>query len=293
MISKYVNGQASIYNTLVNQNINNKLSHAYLIDASGNANAINIVKDFCKFLMCPKKIVDKCCDDTCDICYNFDNSLCNEFKLIDSDGLWIKKEQILDLQNDFSKKSTEGLKKIYVITEAAKLNQSSANTLLKFLEEPDDNIIAFLITNNVNLVLETIKSRCQFIKLNANVLDGLEKIDNIDKLFEFAYFLEEKGNRTIIYEKEKWLNYFSNRNDCYNALNVLVNVYNLILKYKLGYLTNIDEDYRSFFDKIVSLNTVDKLVSKLLSLVKYCDDVKKNVNINLLIDNLIFSFGGE
>ena len=153
--------------------------------------------------------------------------------------------------------------------------------------------IAFLITNNVNLVLETIKSRCQFIKLNANVLDGLEKIDNIDKLFEFAYFLEEKGNRTIIYEKEKWLNYFSNRNDCYNALNVLVNVYNLILKYKLGYLTNIDEDYRSFFDKVVSLNTVDKLVSKLLSLVKYCDDVKKNVNINLLIDNLIFSFGGE
>ena len=48
-----------------------------------------------------------------------------------------------------------------------------------------------------------------------------------------------------------------------------------------------------FFDKVVSLNTVDKLVSKLLSLVKYCDDVKKNVNINLLIDNLIFSFGGE
>ena len=74
---------------------------------------------------------------------------------------------------------------------------------------------------------------------------------------------------------------------------MLVNVYNLILKYKLGYLTNIDEDYRSFFDKVVSLNTVDKLVSKLLSLVKYCDDVKKNVNINLLIDNLIFSFGGE
>ena len=48
-----------------------------------------------------------------------------------------------------------------------------------------------------------------------------------------------------------------------------------------------------YFDKVVSLNTVDKLVSKLLSLVKYCDDVKKNVNINLLIDNLIFSFGGE
>ena len=43
MISKYVNGQPSIYNTLVNQNINNKLSHAYLIDASGNANAINII----------------------------------------------------------------------------------------------------------------------------------------------------------------------------------------------------------------------------------------------------------
>ena len=36
----------------------------------------------------------------------------------------------------------------YIIKNAERLNPSSANTILKFLEEPEDNIIAILLTNN-------------------------------------------------------------------------------------------------------------------------------------------------
>lgn len=293
MISKYVNGQASIYNTIVNQCVNNRLSHAYLVDANDNEDAVNIIKDFSKYLICPNRCIDKCCNIGCDICKNIDNLSCDEFRIIDTDSLWIKKEQILELQRDFSKKSSIGLKKIYIITEAAKLNGSSANTLLKFLEEPDDNILAFLITNNINLVLDTIKSRCQFVKLSNMNLQSIDNFKNIDKVLEFIDCLENMGSKCIIYDKDRWLNYFANRNACFDALSVMVCIYDLILKYKIGYVSSINLKCSDSLIKISNTNSLDVLIKKILSLVNSCDDIKKNVNINLLLDNLIFSFGGD
>ena len=49
--------------------------------------------------------------------------------------------------------------------EADKLNMSSANTILKFLEEPEDDIVAILVANNRYAVIETILSRCQVLSL--------------------------------------------------------------------------------------------------------------------------------
>ena len=46
------------------------------------------------------------------------------------------------------------------------MNDYASNSLLKFLEEPEKNIYAFLISSNVMKVLETIKSRCQLIMLD-------------------------------------------------------------------------------------------------------------------------------
>ncbi len=48
-----------------------------------------------------------------------------------------KKDQLLTLQEDFRMKSIEGSKRIYIISEADKLNVQAANSILKFLEEPE------------------------------------------------------------------------------------------------------------------------------------------------------------
>ena len=53
--------------------------------------------------------------------------------------------------------------KIYMIFEAEKLcfpNSESANSLLKVLEEPPENVLFILITSDLSLLLETIVSRC-------------------------------------------------------------------------------------------------------------------------------------
>ena len=64
-----------------------------------------------------------------------------------------------------------------IIKETEKLNASSANTILKFLEEPEDGIIAILLTDNRYHVLDTILSRCQILSLKENEFK-LKKVSN-------------------------------------------------------------------------------------------------------------------
>ena len=47
-----------------------------------------------------------------------------------------------------------------VIDDLEFLNLNSSNALLKSLEEPNDNIVYFLINNSEYKILDTIRSRC-------------------------------------------------------------------------------------------------------------------------------------
>lgn len=64
--------------------------------------------------------------------------------------MWIKKDQLLDLQSEFNNKAFEGNKKIYIIRSAEKMNVQTANSILKFWKIIDD--IAILITDNINML---------------------------------------------------------------------------------------------------------------------------------------------
>ena len=54
---------------------------------------------------------------------------------------------------------------MYVIEDVDKSSPQAMNSFLKFLEEPESNIVAILTTSNINKVLETIKSRCLILNL--------------------------------------------------------------------------------------------------------------------------------
>lgn len=55
----------------------------------------------------------------------------------------ITKEQIIDIQMELANKSQINNNRVYIITEANKMNDYAANSLLKFLEEPQENVYAF------------------------------------------------------------------------------------------------------------------------------------------------------
>ena len=78
----------------------------------------------------------------------------------------IKIEQIRNIKTFLGRKSIESGKKIVLIVDAHLLNEAASNCLLKSLEEPCNGLF-ILITSRLNLLLDTIVSRCQTIRFKS------------------------------------------------------------------------------------------------------------------------------
>ncbi len=83
-------------------------------------------------------------------------------------------EDVRKLQLYCSLSIADGGKRIIIIDTADDLNKSSSNALLKLLEEPPKNTIFLLISHRPNLLLPTLKSRCQ--KLSFSNLDQADLV---------------------------------------------------------------------------------------------------------------------
>lgn len=154
--------QSSFFEYVENSIIkNNKMSHAYLIETRGYSDYKKIILKFIEIIL----TINKSETDKERINKLIEDNNYPDLKYIHPEGSYIKKEQLLQLENQYMKKSMLNNKLVYVIDPADKLNQSSANTILKFLEEPPEDIVAILVTENKYMVLETILSRCQTISL--------------------------------------------------------------------------------------------------------------------------------
>ena len=175
---------------------NNKVSHTYLIEIDDYNIDKKYIFDFIKMILCNLEF-SKLKDAKDDIISLIDDGNYPDLKIIEADGSTIKKSQILDLQKDYNNKSLLDGKRIYVIKDADKLNLASANTMLKFLEEPEENIIAILITTNRYRVIDTILSRCQILTLKENSMPLIED-DSIYDLLKcviepHTYFMSYKS----------------------------------------------------------------------------------------------------
>lgn len=203
--------QKTFFDFIRKEIIDNKVSHAYLIETNGYKNIDSVVKEFTKLLLC-KNRTENCNDCHCNVCQLIDAGLYPDIKIIQNEGSYIKKEQLLVVKDEFRNKSMYGNKQIYIISDASKLNGSSANTMLKFLEEPEDNIIAILLVDNRYKVLDTILSRCQVHSLISNthlyfdddIVEIAKNIFSIDKGFlVYDYLLKKIPDRKCAYDKLK------------------------------------------------------------------------------------------
>ena len=310
MLELYKDGQPIFYNMVNNAIKNNKLSHAYIFDSNGNPDVMDIVLSFVKEIIC-MDITDD--NNIKNICKRIDDGNYVDVKVIKSDGMLIKKDQLLDLQSEFNNKAFEGNKKIYIIRSAEKMNVQTANSILKFLEEPVDDIIAILITDNINMLLPTIISRCQVIKLNkkkcsydtiSNLSDllisyGYNDIsdDNKEKIINdviwFTEYIENYKLDTLIYTKKLWHNNFKDRNYNIIGINLMIYFYYDVIRYKSGLKILFFNDYEDNIIKIANMNDIDVLCDKIKVLNDTLNNIKYNLNINLLIDKLVIDMCGD
>jgi DNA polymerase-3 subunit delta' len=98
-----------------------------------------------------------------------------DLHLVEPDGVFIKIDQIRDLQKDLSYRPYEAPRKACIIDGVERLNPSAGNALLKTLEEPPGNALIILLTAQVDAVLPTVLSRCQRLHFPALPQSAVEK----------------------------------------------------------------------------------------------------------------------
>ena len=256
-----------------------KNSHAFLFETN---NVENAYKDVLNIL----KVITN---------HEFDNLIDNnnfpDLIIVEPDGKDIKVAQIENIIDSFSTTSIMGSYSIYIIKNADKLNASSANKILKFLEEPEKNIVGFFITLNAYMILPTIRSRCEIFKLNYNyeTLQDLLKLNDdqvqyVDETLDFAFKLN--GTKKYILMNQVKTIAKKERFEIETILDILRKVY--IIKYE--YLLNRLLCDKSMIDEIlvsVETNDISVLANRIKLIEQIQNDFKYNLNKELILNKLI------
>ena len=295
MLNDYKDKQSLAYNLFLNDILNDCVTHAYLIDENNYSDSFNMIMGFVKGILCKNRQMDMNNCGNCLLCKRIDDGNYPEIKIISPDGMFIKKQQIIDLQQEFSRAAVEGQKRIYVIRDCEKMRPEAANSMLKFLEEPEASVVAILMTNNINNVLSTIISRCKVIKMNSYNDEKLLIDEDLSQLaIDFISSLETKGIDTIVSVKDIWFSVVSgkDRDKMIVVFDIMIDIYYDMIRLitKSG---NIK--YENWFGKIseyVKLNSLENLLKKINILIEAKDSIKFNVNSNLLLDSVIVRIGG-
>lgn len=277
--------QQHVFNELLNKYRENKLAHAYLIETNDDTLLIRDLKKFICYLNCPKEYQENCHD--CNICNLIEKDNLPSLKIIEPDGAGIKKNQIESLKDAFSKKPIYSKYNIYIIKNADKLNTSSANSMLKFLEEPTDGIIGFFLTNNKDVMIDTIKSRCQSLVINYRIDNFYTTLSLSEEEYN-AYcnfiktYLKKITSTELINHKNEVLSIYSERKE-------ILNIFQLIFQiYYQNFLRQIQADYDLEIANLYKINFSEKeFIKKLNIITSTIENMSYNVNMEQALDKFV------
>jgi DNA polymerase-3 subunit delta' len=135
------------------------LSHAYLFTGPNGTYKKEMAYHLAMMLYCKESVPCYKCPSCLAILENRHLNV----HYIEPFGQSIKKEQIIALQEEFSKTSLLDGPRVYIINEAETMSTSAANSLLKFIEEPTGETYGILISEHKENLLSTIISRSMVI----------------------------------------------------------------------------------------------------------------------------------
>lgn len=304
MLEKYIEEQPIVTKLLLNSFENNKLVQAYLFVSNDKSFLLDYAIAF------SKKLITENYDEK--ICNMIDNNNYPELKIIEPTNNIIKKEQLLDLQQSFQVKPTLGDKLVYIICGADKLHVSSANTILKFLEEPSENIVAILLTDNLNKVLPTIKSRCQNLIFKNKKEEELNKLDILlneykSKVYDKEDYVEQFNNlkenmvsfikqieklkiKEFIHFKDSIFDIYKTKDEINILFDFMLYFYYDMLNFMISRKVIYMNDYLEDMKEIAEISDMDKIQRKLQLIENTKIKLETNMNLKLLMDEFIIRF---
>ena len=265
--------EQEVFNNLLTLFHENKLAHAYLFETKNVEKCYQNIILLIKRILCSSKYADNC--NKCAKCHLIDEGNMPSIVTIEPSGKSIKAESINNLKKAFATKPVYTTHNIYIIKYPEKMNDTSFNKMLKFLEEPEENILGFYITQNKDSVASTIVSRCELIKLtdNAKSLQGgltEEEFASCQKLAgEYYQKLEDKTSNITWYNNTVILKELTTQEQIVCLLNLIYNTYELKFR-----------ETKDF-----------NIIKKLKIIEKYLNELNYNMNLGLLLDSFAIEMG--
>ena len=158
-----------------------KLAHAYIFAGPEGVGKFTTAREWAKLLLCKNPTMEDDFADNCGLCRSCQlfeagshpdfNPVYKELVEFTRDGK--DRKTPVDLPIDVIRefliekvptRPTLSKRKVFVVSEAERLNASSQNALLKSLEEPPEYCCIILLCTRMERLLPTTRSRCQIVR---------------------------------------------------------------------------------------------------------------------------------
>jgi DNA polymerase-3 subunit delta' len=247
-----------------------------------------------------------------------------DVETIAPEGQFIKVEQTREMSSKAQFRPYEGRRRVYIIDDAERMNQNSANSMLKVLEEPPATTLLVLLTAKPYALLETIRSRCQMLSfapliadeleshLKANYKRPIEETRQIARLargsigrameidlgeyrnkramlIEMIEALALKHDTLKLLEAAEYLGKKLEKDNFEKHLDILLVLLNDLFRLKLGEppasLTNEDTSER--LERIAGAMTLDQIIDLVGRIEQVLRDLARNVNRQLAMESVL------
>ncbi|MHC4706887.1 MAG: DNA polymerase III subunit [Planctomycetota bacterium] len=174
-----------------------KSPHAYIFAGPEGVGRFKTAREWAKMLLCKNPVRENGFTDSCDLCESCRlseagshadfNLVYKELREFTAEGKG--KPPPVDLPVDvireflIDKVSVRPIlseRRVFVVSEAERLNSYSQNCLLKVLEEPPGYCTIILLCTRLEKLLPTTKSRCQIIRFGPiaeeRIIEGLKEM---------------------------------------------------------------------------------------------------------------------
>ncbi len=263
--------------------INRNISHAYLLEGDRSVDKLGMAENFVKAILCKEGKGDSC--ECCASCNKISHGNHEDVIYLWADGNSIKDEAVEELQSRIKKKPYVGERNIVILQDADTMTLRAQNRLLKTLEEPTPGTVLILLSENVENLVQTIRSRCVIFKLNAfqtleykNVLEGAIII--ADMLLKGKAFYEISSQLSeFTASREVAREFLDALESWYRDLAVCEYDSKMQIIFHTDKITELRSRSR-FYPK----NYIDLVVA---SIEEARNDLNRNLNTNYSIKNMI------
>jgi DNA polymerase-3 subunit delta' len=202
--------------------------------------------------------------------------------VIAPDGKNIKKEQILLLKQEISMKSVEEKAKIFIITDAHLMSISATNSLLKFLEEPADDVYIILTAPAKDNLLQTITSRT----LNLKLEDQPRTYEFSSQVIDMLTLLENNTLPPQIIVAQNQAFFKDNIREFLDVFGIYYkNVFDVLINEKDSFLFDAQ-----LMKKTLNSNDLSKVARKIRAIEDAKTNLRNNMNVSLCLDQLLLLF---